>query len=67
MGTERVIEIERQGFRLRAVGDESRIAIAVHCGGPGGGLVTVPTRLRGKLADGLEALAKELRRWDEAV
>lgn len=65
MSIGRVIHIEKRGLRVRVGGDESGISITVHCAGSGGGLITVPPRLRSKLADSLEAVVRELRRWDE--
>lgn len=62
---ERVIKIEKRGLHLRAWGDETGTSIVVSCAGSGGGLITVPSSLRSKLADSLEALVKELRRWNE--
>jgi hypothetical protein len=61
----RVINIEKRGLRVRVAGDETGVSITVHCAGQGGGLITVPLRFRTKLADSLEAVAQELRRWDE--
>jgi hypothetical protein len=55
------VKIEKLGLHLHFWEDETRVSVSVTCAGSGGGLVTVPARLRGRLAEALEAVSEQLR------
>lgn len=62
----RSVESTYRGMRVHVLEQDNTISVRITCvGGEGGGLISVPSSLRCKLADILELAAAELARWNQ--
>lgn len=63
--SEKSLQSTYRGMRIHILEQGNHISLRItYMSGPGGGLISIPSGLRGKLIDSLEIAVTELKKWN---
>ena len=65
MSGEKSLQSTYRGMRIHILERGDNISLRItYMSGPGGGLISIPSSLRGRLVDSLEMAVTELKKWN---